>query len=217
LNCFDSLSVVRRCTIRCHDGCLTHLPGPPPPPLFPESATLCSAPTKIFHPDMAHCNESNTCHNRQVPSQPSPLSSTDPIDCRLIPRWPPRPPPPVVGNKSFALDGAGSPFNFQALFSFLRAVIGCSLACVAYALRSLSSRFNAGIWCNRFNIRRRFGGKPSSIKQFRSRRIPVFALFGLCIATAPWSVHSQVNNYMRNLSMCAICGCAMLPIRTYLI
>jgi hypothetical protein len=106
----------------------------------------------------------------------------------------------VVGNKSFALDGAGSPFNFQALFSFLRAVVSFSLVCVAHALRSLPSRFNAGIWCYRFNIRRRFGGKPSSIERFRTRRIPVFALFGLCIATAPWSVHSQVNN-------CETCQC----------
>jgi hypothetical protein len=105
----------------------------------------------------------------------------------------------VVGNKSFALDGAGSPLNFQALFSFLRAVVSFSLVCVAHALRFLPSRFNAGIRCYRFNIRRRFGGKPSSIERFRTRRIPVFALFGLCIATAPWSVHSQVNNYKTNV------------------
>jgi hypothetical protein len=173
----------------------TNLP-PPPSPTF--TSTDCTAPSTKHHSDTAYSNDSSTRHRRRVPSnsrwhQPVPLSSTDPTDCRLIPRWPPRPPPPVVGNNSFALDGAGSPFNFQALFSFLRAVVGFSLVCVAYALRSLPSRFNADIWCNRFNIRRRFGSKPSSIERFRTRRIPVFALFGLCIATAPWSVQSQVN------------------------
>jgi hypothetical protein len=39
----------------------------------------------------------------------------------------------VVGDKSSALDGAGSPFNFEALFSFLRAVVGFNLGCVAAA------------------------------------------------------------------------------------
>jgi hypothetical protein len=39
----------------------------------------------------------------------------------------------VVGDKSSALDGAGSPFHFEALFSFLRAVVGFNLGCVAAA------------------------------------------------------------------------------------
>jgi hypothetical protein len=39
----------------------------------------------------------------------------------------------VVGDKSSALDGAGSPFHFEALFSFLRAVVGFNLRCLAAA------------------------------------------------------------------------------------
>jgi hypothetical protein len=39
----------------------------------------------------------------------------------------------VVGDKSSALDGAFSPFHFEALFSFLRAVVGFNLGCVAAA------------------------------------------------------------------------------------
>ncbi len=167
------------------DASLTYLPPsswtilPPPPPLT-FTSTDCAAPTKIFQPDKAHCNESNTCHNSHVPShnrwhQPAPLSATDPTVCRLIPLWSPRPPPPVVGGKLSVLDGADSSFHFEAMFSFLRAVVGFSLGCVAYALRSLPSHFNA-------------------VKRPRTRRIPAFALVALSIATAPWSVHSQVDN-----------------------
>jgi hypothetical protein len=39
----------------------------------------------------------------------------------------------VVGDKASALDGAGSPFHFEVLFSFLRAVVGFNLGCVAAA------------------------------------------------------------------------------------
>jgi hypothetical protein len=88
---------------------------------------------------MAHCSTSNTCCNRHAPSrhrchqQPALFSATDPTDCRLVSRWPPHALPPVVGNKSSALDGAGSLFHFEALFFFLRAVVGFNLGCVAAA------------------------------------------------------------------------------------
>ncbi len=88
---------------------------------------------------MAHCNTSNTCCNRHAPSrhrchqQPALFSATDPTYCLLVSRWPPLAFPPVVGDTSSALDGAGSPFHFEALFSFLRAVVGFNLGCVAAA------------------------------------------------------------------------------------
>jgi hypothetical protein len=53
------------------------LPGPPPlAPSSPESATDCSAPTKIFHPDLLYSNASNTRDNHL--HQPALLSSTEP-------------------------------------------------------------------------------------------------------------------------------------------
>jgi hypothetical protein len=170
-----------------------------PSPFLPVSSTDFLAPTKIFQPDTAHCNESKTCHNRRVPShnrwhQPAPLSAADPTDCRLIPRWSPRPLPPVVGNQSSALDGADSPVHFEALFSFPQAVICFSLGCVVYALRALPSHFNAGIMCAWSNGRRRFGSKPSGFKRPLTGRISAFALVAWYIATAPCSVRSQVSN-----------------------
>jgi hypothetical protein len=88
----------------------------------------------MFDLDTAYSNETNTCHYRRVPSpnrwhQPAPFSATD----HVVPRWPPRPPPPVVGGKSSPLDGADSSFHFKKLFSFLRAVVGFNLGCVSSA------------------------------------------------------------------------------------
>jgi hypothetical protein len=164
------------------------------------SSTNCSAPTKIFHPDAAHCNESNTHHNRHDTSHhlchqhPASFSATDPAVCPLIPRWPPHPLPPVFHDKSSALDGSDSPVHFEAVLSFLRAVICFSLGCVVYALRALPSHFNAGIMCAWSNGRRRFGSKPSGFKRPLTGRISAFALVAWYIATAPCSVRSQVGN-----------------------
>jgi hypothetical protein len=183
------------------DWRLTHLPpfSPPPSLFLSVSSSVFSAPTKIIQLDTAHCNASSTRHNRRVLShncwhQPAPLSATDPTDCSFIPRWSPRPLPPVAGNKSSTLDGTGSPFNFEALFCFLRSVVGFSLGCAGNAICALSSHFNAGIMCAWSNVRRRFGSKPSGINRPRTRKIPACALVALCIATAPWSVQSQVGN-----------------------
>jgi hypothetical protein len=169
--------------------------------MIAESSANSPAPTKIVHPDMSHCSQSITLHNRRVPSQnrrsqPAPLPPTNHAGrrCCCVSQWAPRFLSPDVGVESLALDGADSSFYFEAFLCCLPAAIVYSVGCAAFVIGALSSDLNAGILCARSNLRRVFDGTQSDIKRPRLNRISTFTLVALCVAAAPWCVTSQVGN-----------------------